>query len=184
MYCVCLLFVRALSAARNPCLTNTSHSIYPSSTYTIHMATPKHTPRSILETFYAAERIYMSAPPSSRDFTTLAAVVSPTFRLEQTSALPYAGTYIGPGGFQDWATRMADYFDVVDVRDPEVFERDGSNKVMVLANVLFRVRATGEELLFPFAQAITVDLELGVMTELRPFYWDVAAVNKALGVGQ
>ncbi|KAJ0420235.1 hypothetical protein BJY00DRAFT_313171 [Aspergillus carlsbadensis] len=146
------------------------------------MATPKHTPRSILETFYAAERIYMSAPPSTRDFSPLAATVSPTFHLEQTSALPYAGTYTGPEGFQDWATRMADYFDTVDVQDPEIFEREGSNKVVVLSNVLFRVRATGEELVFPFAQAITVDLEMGVMTEIRPFYWDVAAVNRALGV--
>jgi hypothetical protein len=148
------------------------------------MATPKHTPRSILETFYAAERIYMSAPTSSRDFTPIASTVSSNFRLEQTPALPYAGTYIGPQGLQDWAKRMADYFDIVDVQSPEIFEREGSDKVVVLATVLFRVRATGEELVFPFAQAVTVDLEEGVMTELRPFYWDVAGLNKALGVGK
>ncbi|KAL2835445.1 hypothetical protein BJY01DRAFT_223662 [Aspergillus pseudoustus] len=145
------------------------------------MSTPKHTARSILESFYAAERVYMSSDPSTRDFSGIAAVVSPDFRLEQTSALPYAGTYTGPQGMQDWATAMADYFSVVDVQELEIFEREGSSKVMVLSNVHFRVRATGQDLVFPFTQAITVDLEKGVMTELRPFYWDVAAVNKAIG---
>jgi hypothetical protein len=29
---------------------------------------------------------------------------------------------------------------------------------------------------------MTVDLENGVIDEMRPFYWDVAAVNKALRI--
>ncbi|KAL3461941.1 hypothetical protein BJX64DRAFT_288893 [Aspergillus heterothallicus] len=148
------------------------------------MSLPKHTPRSILERFYAAERIYMSSDPSTRDFSGIASVISPTFRLEQTSALPYAGTFLGVQGMQDWAVQMAEYFSVVDVYDLEVFEQDGSNKIMVLARVRFRVRKTGEDLDFPFVQVVTVDTTLGVMTELRPFYWDVAALNRAIGYGQ
>ncbi|KAJ5414684.1 hypothetical protein N7509_001311 [Penicillium cosmopolitanum] len=141
----------------------------------------KYTPRQILNAFYSAEREYMSSTPDTRDFTGIAATLAPEFRLEQTPALPYAGLYIGPDGMQDWARRMADHFEVVDVQNLEIFENPGSDRIVVLSNVHFKVRETGEELDFPFCQAVTVDLERGVMVEMRPFYWDVAAVNKALG---
>ena len=143
----------------------------------------KHTPRSILDSFYAAERIYMSAPESSRDFSGIAATLSPDFQLEQTSALPYAGTYIGPSGMQDWGVQMSSYFSVVDVRDAEVFERQGSNRVVVLSTLHLKVRSTGEEFDQPFCQTVSVDLEKGVMTEMRPFYWDVKDLNGKLGLG-
>lgn len=141
----------------------------------------KYTARQILNSFYLAEREYMSSTPDTRDFTGIAATIAPEFRLEQTPALPYGGVYIGPDGMQDWACRMANYFEVVDVQNPEVFENPGSDRIVVLSKVHFKVRETGQELNFPFCQAITVDLERGVMVEMRPFYWDVAAVNKALG---
>ncbi|KAJ5498453.1 hypothetical protein LT330_004323 [Penicillium expansum] len=145
------------------------------------VSTPAYTARAILDAFYEAERAYMSAAPEARDFSGIAATLAPDVRLEQTSALPYAGVYIGPKGFQDWSTRMGDYFDIVDVQNPEIFERSGSDRVVVLSNVHFRVRSTGQVMDFPFCQAFTMDLEKGVILELRPFYWDVAAVNTALG---
>ncbi|CAI6095087.1 unnamed protein product [Clonostachys chloroleuca] len=141
----------------------------------------KHTPRSILEAFYDAERIYMSAPPDKRDFSGIAATLSPDYRLLQTPALPYGGEYIGPEGLERWAKQMADYFSIVDVKAPEIFESEGSNRVVVYSTVHFKVRATGEEVDYPFCQVVTVDLEKGVMTELMPFYWDVAQVNRMLG---
>ncbi|KAJ5493714.1 hypothetical protein N7463_009801 [Penicillium fimorum] len=112
----------------------------------------------------------MSAAPEARDFSGIAATLAPNVRLEQTSALPYAGVYIGPKGMQDWSTRMGNYFDTVDVQNPEIFERPGSDRVVVLSNVHLRVRSTGQEMTFPFCQAFTVDLEKGVILELRPFY--------------
>ncbi|KAL4793118.1 hypothetical protein BDV19DRAFT_400168 [Aspergillus venezuelensis] len=145
------------------------------------MATPKYTARAVLDAFYDAERIYMSAAPEDRDFSGMAATMAPDVRLEQTPALPYGGVYIGPKGFQDWSTQMADHFDIVDVQNPEIFERPGSDKITVLSTVHLRVRKTGEDLNLPFCQVVTVDLEKGVMLEMKPFYWDVAAVNKALG---
>lgn len=147
-------------------------------------SSPKYTAREVLDAFYKAEREYMAAAPEDRDFSGIAATLAPNVRMEQTSALPYAGVYVGPHGMQDWTRRMADYFDVVDVQNPEIFERPNSDRIVVLSNVHFKVRSTGEEMDFPFCQAITVDLERGVIVELRPFYWDVAAVNKSLGYGQ
>lgn len=51
---------------------------------------------------------------------------------------------------------------------------------MVLSNVRFRVKATGEELKYPFCQVMKVDRQQGFITEMRPFYWDVAGLNAAL----
>lgn len=141
----------------------------------------KFTPRQVLETFYDAERVYMQAPADQRNFSGIAATLAPNVKLEQTSALPYAGTYYGPQGMQDWAVQMANWFEVVDVRTPEIFESPGSDRVVVLSTVHFKVRKTGEELDFPFCQVVRVDLQKGVITEMHPYYWDVAGVNRALG---
>ncbi|KAM0420899.1 hypothetical protein ACHAPT_011288 [Fusarium lateritium] len=144
----------------------------------------QHTTRSVLESFYAAERIYMSAPPDERDFAGMAATLSPDCHLEQSSGLPYAGTFKGSQGFQDWAKSMASYFDVVDVQNPEIFEREGSERIVSLGNLHLRVRKTGEELDFPFCQVVSVDLTAGLITEIRPFYWDVHELNRAIGYKQ
>lgn len=146
------------------------------------MARKMYTAREVLDAFYKAERQYMAAPPDKRDFQTIAVTLAPDVRMEQTSALPYAGTYIGQEGMQEWTSKMADYFEIVDVQNPEIFESEGSNRIVVLSQVHFRVRKTGHEMSFPFCQAMTVDLERGVIQELRPFYWDVQAVNRALGI--
>ncbi|KAK7217190.1 hypothetical protein V2G26_005193 [Clonostachys chloroleuca] len=115
----------------------------------------KHTPRSILEAFYDAERIYMSAP-----------------RTSETSAAS-----------QPPLALIIDFYKPLPshVKAPEIFESEGSNRVVVYSTVHFKVRATGEEVDYPFCQVVTVDLEKGVMTELMPFYWDVAQVNRMLG---
>ena len=44
---------------------------------------------------------------------------------------------------------MAKRFDVVDVTEPEVVENEAGDKVVVLSNVRFRVKATQEELKYP-----------------------------------
>jgi hypothetical protein len=76
---------------------------------------------------------------------------------------------------------MAGYFDKVDVQTPEVFEREGSNRIISLSYLVLRVRKTGEELKYPLCQVMTVDLEAGVIKSIMPFYWDVYALNKAIG---
>ena len=141
-----------------------------------------HTPRSILDAFYEAERIYMSADPEQRDFSIMAATLAPDVRLYQTPALPYGGEHIGMDGFQEVARQMADYLSKVDVRELEVFESDqeGSNRIMAMSRVYFKIRKTGEEYEFPLAQAITVDLNRGWITHIRPFYWDVKTFLDAI----
>ncbi|KAJ4124271.1 hypothetical protein NW768_009630 [Fusarium equiseti] len=145
------------------------------------MSSTKHTARSILESFYDAERVYMASSPEERDFSGMAATLSPEVKLKQSSGLPYPGEYVGAAGFQNWAQEMASYFDKVDVQNPEIFEREGSNRIITLSYLILRVRKTGEELKYPLCQVMTVDLEAGVIKSIMPFYWDVYALNKAIG---
>jgi len=130
---------------------------------------PSMSGREVLDRFYAAEKIYMSAPPDKADFSGIAATLSPNIKLYQSDDLPYGGTYEGQEGFLRWSKEMASRFDIVDVQPSDVLEKD--DKVVVLSTVKFRVRASGEELVYPFCQVVTVDREKGQITEMRPFYW-------------
>ena len=53
--------------------------------------------------------------------------------------------------------------------------------VVILGQLTLRARATGEEWTNPFCQVDKVDREKGLITEIRPFYWDVARLNRAVG---
>lgn len=141
----------------------------------------KHTARSILDAFYEAERRYTSAPAAERNFEVIAAVLSPDFVMNQTSGLPYAGKYEGATGMKRWMDEMAHYFSDLDLQDQQIFEQQGSDRIMVLSNCVYKIRSTGEETKHPLAQAMTMDLANGTIKELRPFYWDVYDLNKALG---
>jgi ketosteroid isomerase-like protein len=50
---------------------------------------------------------------------------------------------------------------------------------VVLTQVHVRARATGLELDFPILQTITI--RQGRIAEVRPFYWDTAAIAEACG---
>jgi ketosteroid isomerase-like protein len=136
------------------------------------------TPKEILQRFYDAERTYMSAPPSTADSSILAATLSPDVKLIQSPDLPYGGVFEGVEGFLDWARQMNELFSGVDVQDPEVLE--GVDKAVVLSTVVFTVRRTGEVLKRPLVQIVKVDREKGLITEMKPVYWDVEGLKKAL----
>jgi uncharacterized protein len=56
------------------------------------------TAKEILDRFYAAERVYMSAPPAEADFSGMGATLSPQIKLYQSPDLPYGGEYEGHEG--------------------------------------------------------------------------------------
>jgi hypothetical protein len=95
----------------------------------------------------------MSAPPDKRDFSRMAATLSPDHKLIQSPGLPYGGVYEGHSGFLIWAKEMAKRFDVVDVTDREIMENEAGDKIAVLSSVLFRVKSTREELKYPFVRS-------------------------------
>ena len=140
---------------------------------------PKHTGKEILNRFYDAERVYMSSPPEQRDASAMRATLAPDIKLYQSPDLPYPGVYTGIDEFMKWGREMSTYFDKVEVHTTNVLE-DG-DIVVILGQLTLRARATGEEWTNPFCQVDKVDREKGLITEIRPYYWDVARLNRAVG---
>ncbi|KPI37696.1 uncharacterized protein AB675_209 [Cyphellophora attinorum] len=141
----------------------------------------KHTPLSVLHKFYDAERVYTSAPAGSNpDFTPVGNMLSSDFYMEQSSELPWAGTYHGPESFKSFFDQASEWC-TIDVRDPEILEKEGSDKIVVLSTIYYFCRKTGETPSFPLSQTFVIDTERGLIREIRSFYWDIKKLNVAMG---
>lgn len=147
------------------------------------------TPKEILNRFYAAEAIFMSAPDATRDPTDMLSTLSPTFVAYQSPDLPWGGEYRGREGFSKWGETMTSYFDSLEVLEPRFFESDNKdgNEVLVLLKLRLKTKTKadgsgGVVVENPMTQVVRVDREQGFITEIRPFYWDVAGLKKALGI--
>ncbi|MFD6463997.1 nuclear transport factor 2 family protein [Streptomyces roseolus] len=132
--------------------------------------------RLVLEGMYQAEARYFAAGgPGSASFDTLAPFFAPDVVLIQAEHLPYGGVWRDHAGLERFFLAMSatwDRFDLVE----QSFLSD-SSPLVVLTQVHARSRATGRELRFPILQTITVTG--GRITEVRPFYWDTAAIAAA-----
>jgi ketosteroid isomerase-like protein len=131
---------------------------------------------SVLQGMYAAESEYLAAGgPGTATFGPLAPFFSPEVVLHQATGLPYGGVWRGHGGMERFFLAMS--------RTWETFEMVGqqflatTSPLVVLTHVHARARATGRELDFPILQTITVENRR--ITEIRPFYWDTAAIADA-----
>ncbi len=116
-------------------------------------------------------------------FDEFAATMHPDVKLHQTPDLPWGGEYAGIEGFVDWATKMSDCFEIVDVRNPEFAEV--GDRVTVLCTLSTKARKTGETFEHPMVQVITV--KEGKIMDFRPFYWhvpDYIAAQKGLKTSQ
>ncbi len=125
---------------------------------------------------YRAEEEYLAAGgPGAASFASMAPFFSPDVVLWQAAALPYGGIWRGHGGLERFFLAMSatwERFEMVE----QSFLSD-TDPLVVLTHVHARSRATGRELDFPILQTITVTG--GRITEIRPFYWDTAAIAAA-----
>lgn len=142
------------------------------------------TPKEILNRFYAAEAIYMATPDATRDPTDMLSTLSPNLNCVQSPDLPWGGDYVGHADFSRWGEIMKSYFDSLEVLEPRFFESDDPNgdEVLVYLKLRLVVKGSGEVVESPMTQVVTVDREKGVVLEIRPFYWNVAGLRKALGL--
>ncbi|MFB7354603.1 nuclear transport factor 2 family protein [Streptomyces gardneri] len=128
---------------------------------------------------YAAEAAYLAAGgPGQASFAPLAPYFAPDVVLHQATALPYGGTWRGHAGLERFFLAMSRVWESFDMTEQE-FLATGATAV-VLTRVRARARATGRELTFPILQTITV--RDGRIAEVRPFYWDTAAIADACAV--
>jgi uncharacterized protein len=134
------------------------------------------TSMSVLKDMYAAEAEYLAAGgPGNASFAPLAPFFAPDVVLYQADSLPYGGIWRGHAGMEQFFLAMSRVWDTFEMVDQE-FLADTS-PLVVLTRVRARARVSGLELHFPILQTITV--EAGRITEVRPFYWDTAAIANA-----
>ncbi|GAA0948793.1 nuclear transport factor 2 family protein [Actinocorallia libanotica] len=136
---------------------------------------------AVLSGMYAAEAKYLAAGgPGEASFDLLAPFFSPDVVLHQADALPYGGVWRGHAGMERFFSEMSRAWESFDMVRQE-FLATGETAV-VLTEVRARSRAKGHELVFPILQTITV--EEGRITEVRPFYWDTAAIADACAASE
>jgi len=125
---------------------------------------------------YTAEVEYLAAGgPGKATFAPLAPFFAPDVVLHQADALPYGGTWHGHKGMEQFFVAMSKTWESFDMVE-QTFLND-KNPLVVLTQVHARARATGQELDFPILQTITISD--GRISDVRPFYWDTAAIATA-----
>lgn len=141
------------------------------------MTESEHEVLAVLEGMYAAEAQYLAAGgPGEASFADLLApYFSPDVVLHQAEALPYGGTWRGHEGMERFLSAMRQTWESLEMVEQRFLATDGT--AVVLTQVRARARATGRELDFPILQ--TIEVADGRITEVRPFYWDTAAVAGA-----
>ncbi|WKX69978.1 nuclear transport factor 2 family protein [Streptomyces sp. XD-27] len=134
---------------------------------------------TVLTGMYAAEAEYLAAGgPGQAPFALLAPFFAPDVVLHQADALPYGGTWRGHAGMERFFVMMSQVWETFDMAEQE-FLATGETAV-VLTRVRARARATGRELTFPILQ--TIKVTDGRIANVRPFYWDTAAIADACAV--
>lgn len=136
------------------------------------------TATEILNQFYADERTFMAQAPEEQDRKLLANTLASNIKLHQTPGLPYGGLYEGIDEFLVWGKTMGSLFSKVDVQPSNILERAAD--VVVISTVHSTIRKTQRDLSFPFLQHVKVDAEMGKITEIWPFYWNVKGLVEAL----
>lgn len=125
----------------------------------------------VLEGMYAAEARYFA----TGDFEPLRQYFAADFVLHQAEGLPFGGVWRGHDGLLRFFSEMSRTWAVFELGEQAFLST--TSPLVVLTNVRARARATGRELAFPILQTITV--ADGRITEVRPFYWDTAAIAAA-----
>ena len=110
------------------------------------------------------------------DIEGLFAVLAADAVLEEAASLPYAGVYEGHGAWREFATVFNQVW-----QDPAIAVEsiaDAGDYVIGLARLRAKSRHTGQTIDMPLAEFFF--LEAGKIKKLLPFYWDTAAVVRAI----
>ncbi|MFJ1460196.1 nuclear transport factor 2 family protein [Nocardia sp. N2S4-5] len=130
----------------------------------------------VLEGMYRAEAEYLAAGgPGRASFATLAPFFAPDVVLYQAEGLPYGGIWRGHDGMEQFFRAMSGVWERFEMVEQTYLS--GVSPLVVRTWVSARARATGRDLKFPILQTITV--ADGRIAEVRPFYWDTAAIADA-----
>jgi ketosteroid isomerase-like protein len=131
----------------------------------------------LLERFYDAEAHYVAAGgPGRAAFDSIARCLDPDVTLHQAPGLPYSGVWQGPEGIERFMAVMGEMWERMEFLEQRRFV-DGQ-QVVITNRVRLTARRTGRELDTRIVQEMTV--RDGRIREIRPYYWDPAAVCAVL----
>ena len=119
----------------------------------------------------------MKAGGASRgaSFDGIAGTLDPDVVLHQSSDLPWGGEYRGRAGYAEWARKMSDAFDQLEVRDEQLFEQ--RDTVVSVCRLVTRSRANGSIIDAPMTQLIKVKRAL--IVEFRPVLLVCAGLQRS-----
>jgi len=100
---------------------------------------------------------------------------APDVVLYEAEGLPYAGVYQGIAGVQELLVKFSAFWDEAHIT-PERFLGEGDH-VLIQLHFEGRVRSTGKQLSMGVIEHWL--LRDGKVVELRPYYWDTAAIQAA-----
>ena len=139
------------------------------------MSTPsQESLTATLSKFYEAESVYLAS--GDGDFSGIAATLDPECVIYQPASLPYGGEWRGHSGFEAWMQAFSQQWSSLEVKDTELYSQ---GDVIVSRSHAYAVaKATGLHLDWPLLQFFRVREQK--ILELRPFYWDTAALLTGL----
>ncbi len=127
-----------------------------------------------LTRFYEAESAYLAT--GGGDFSGIAATLDPECVIYQPASLPYGGAWRGHKGFEAWMQAFAQQWSSLEVRDAEIYP---NGEVVVSKGHAYAIaKASGMHLDWPLLQFFR--MRENKILELRPFYWDTAALLAGL----
>ena len=129
---------------------------------------------TVIRRFYEAESAYLT--PSGGDFAALAATLDSECVLYQPASLPYGGEWRGPAGFARWLQAFSAQWSSLEVKDSEFFPV--ADVVFSRSHVYAVARTSHQAVDWPLLQFFKMRGDK--ILELRPFYWDTAAMLPAL----
>ena len=109
------------------------------------------------------------------DMDTILSLISPEFVMYEADGLPFAGTYHGSEGFSQFVEAFANTWSEFSNTELEVL--DANPYVIGLSKLRATGKRSGETIEVPLAEFFRVEGDH--IVELRPFYFDGAAVARA-----
>lgn len=110
------------------------------------------------------------------DLAGAATYFDPDICIYEPTGLPYGGKYVGHAGFYDLFRRLSDSFDELSIPPSAIL--DAGPAVIAMTTLHGIAKATGIAVHMPLNEVFVV--REGRIIEIRPFYWDTAAVAQAL----
>ena len=139
------------------------------------MSTPaQESLMATLSKFYKAESAYLAS--GDGDFSGIADTLDPECVIYQPASLPYGGEWRGHSGFEAWMQAFSQQWSSLEVKETELYSQ--GDVIVSKSHVYAVAKATGLNLDWPLLQFFRVREQK--IVELRPFYWDTAALLTGL----